>query len=63
MAGANEIDRAAQDREVDQPQQVELEQADLLHLLHRVLGGGDRLGLLVAALGPLERHMLHQRLA
>ena len=55
---ADEVDRLAQDREVGQAQEVELEQAEGLDAVHLELGH-QRVGV-----GrPLERHELGQRLA
>ena len=55
---ADEVDRLAQDGQVRQAQEVELEQAERLDGVHLVLGHQPvRVG------GLLERHQLGQRLA
>ena len=56
--GLDEVDRLAQDRQVREAQEVELEQAQRLDAVHLVLGH-QRVG--VGRL--LERHQLGQRLA
>ena len=53
----DEVDRLAQDGQVRQAQEVELEQAERLHAVHLVLGH-ERIG--VGRL--LERHQLRERL-
>ncbi len=55
---ADQVDGLAQDREVGQAEEVELEQAQGLDPVHLVLGH-QRVGVR----GPLERHQLGQRLA
>ena len=55
---ADQVDRLAQDGQVREAQEVELEQAQRLDAVHLVLGH-DR----VRVGGPLQRHQLRQRLA
>ena len=55
---ADQVDRLAQDRQVREAQEVELEQAQSVDAVHLVLGH-DRVGVG----GPLQRHQLGQRLA
>ncbi len=55
---ADELDRVGQDGEVDEPQEVELQEAQRLAGVHLELGHGR-----LAVRGPLEGHDVGQRIA
>ena len=58
---ADEVDGAAEDGEVREAEEVDLQEPDLRHLLHGELGRGD--ARLVAAVRALQRHVVDERVA
>ena len=60
---ADQLDGAAEDGEVRESEVVELQQLDLLDVVHVVLRRRQRLVVLTVGVGALERHYVGERLA